>query len=140
MPPPPAEAASEATPYRPRLPLTHVCPKRAFLLKGGEGGKLESRLSEKNSGGTPKEYRQKIDLSAKAERIQRIAWWPNANQSRCLPIVAKPLQQVIRGVDIAEKLIFARQRTAAHNDGHAASSHLEQTLVGIGRRPEVVRR
>ena len=47
MPPPPAEAASEATPYRPRLPLTHVCPKRAFLLKGGEGGKRESRLSEK---------------------------------------------------------------------------------------------
>ena len=47
MPPPPAEAASEATPYRPRLPPTHVCPKRAFLLKGGEGGKRESRLSEK---------------------------------------------------------------------------------------------
>lgn len=43
MPPPPAEAASEATPYRPRLPLTHVCPKRAFLLKGGEGGKSPVR-------------------------------------------------------------------------------------------------
>ena len=65
MPPPPAEAASEATPYRPRLPLTHVCPKRAFLLKGGEGGNGKVACPKKNSGGTPKEYRQKIDLSAR---------------------------------------------------------------------------